>query len=200
MRNRILIGTLSTVVLGILLYSFVGTGGQQNYIDSINARRAETDEFMKTSEESPFVESAIDYEGLKYFDANPDFRILANLELLDANKIRRVPTSDGSEKMYYEYGYAVFDLLGRENRLLILKMVGGIEHIFIPFADSTSGDQTYGGGRYLEIDDWRTDKAVLDFNNAYNPYCAYSETYSCPLPPAENYLAIAIAAGEKNYD
>ena len=79
-------------------------------------------------------------------------------------------------------------------------MVGGIEHIFIPFADSTSGEDTYGAGRYLELGEIKNDRVVIDFNYAYNPYCAYSIDFSCPLPPAENYLAVAIEAGEKNYD
>ncbi|TNF44645.1 MAG: DUF1684 domain-containing protein, partial [Cytophagales bacterium] len=71
---------------------------------------------------------------------------------------------------------------------------------FIPFTDATSGGETYGGGRYLDIDDVSSDTVFVDFNYAYNPYCAYNPDYACPLPPKENLLTISIEAGEKNYD
>ena len=69
--------------------------------------------------------------------------------------------------------------------------------IFGPFRDATSGKETYGAGRYLDLEEPHRDEAVVDFNLAYNPYCAYSEAYSCPLPPAENWLKVEVTAGEK---
>jgi hypothetical protein len=86
------------------------------------------------------------------------------------------------------------------NKLLLLEMEKPFQNkLFIPFADETSANQTYGAGRYLEADKPNGNIVALDFNLAYNPYCAYSEEYSCPFPPPENLLSVAIEAGEKKY-
>jgi len=185
----------------ILLYSFLETGGQDNYVQEILDKRAETDQFMRNSKESPFLNKLESYHGLNYFEPDLEFKINADFTKISDGKIRKLPTSDGKEEQYQEYGFADFNLDRRNHRLLILKTVEGeSNHIFIPFADSTSGDETYGAGRYLELPTIKGGKVLLDFNLAYNPYCAYSADYSCPLPPAENYLATSIKAGEKNYD
>jgi len=76
---------------------------------------------------------------------------------------------------------------------------GGRETLFIPFKDATSGKETYGAARYLEIEETEVGIFLVDFNKAYNPYCAYSEAYSCPFPPRENWLEVAIKAGEKKF-
>lgn len=199
-RNQLLYLIFGTVILAILFYSFIGNFNQENYIQEVLDKREEIDEFMRTSSESPFQRVTEPYNGLSYYDPDPDYRIIADFVPIENGSIRRLPTSDGKEEMYTEYGYADFDLNGRFHRLLVLEMVGGIKHIFVPFADSTSGDVTYGAGRYLEVPTIRNGKIELDFNLSYNPYCAYSAEYSCPLPPAENYLATAIPAGEKNYE
>jgi uncharacterized protein (DUF1684 family) len=199
-RNKLLYTIFGLVILIILIYSFAGNFNQENYLQEVLDKRAEIDQFMRSSDDSPFQTVEEPYQGLNYYDPNPDYRINADFTKIDSGKVRRLPTSDGKEEMYREYGFADFMLNGREHRLLVLEMVGGINHIFIPFADSTSGEDTYGAGRYLELPTIRNGKILLDFNYSYNPYCAYSASYSCPLPPAENYLATSILAGEKNYD
>ena len=104
--------------------------------------------------------------------------------------------SDGSEEVYRKFAHAVFSLKDKPCRLLVVKLN---DTYSILFRDITSGKETYGGGRYLEIDpaNLTNNHAVLDFNSAYNPYCAYNPDYACPLPPAENTLLIAVKAGEK---
>jgi len=199
-RNQLIYVIVGVMVLIILFYSFLGTNGQETYIQEVLTKREETDRFMRASEESPFNNAEEVYNGLKYYDPNPDYKINADFTLISNGDLRRLPTSDGKEEIYREYGFADFELDGRSHRLLILQMEGGLNHIFLAFADSSSGDETYGAGRYLEIPEIRDGKILLDFNYAYNPYCAYVADYSCPLPPAENYLATYILAGEKNYE
>jgi hypothetical protein len=101
------------------------------------------------------------------------------------------------------YGYFEFEAGGQRCRVQVYRTIENIQaggrELFIPFRDATSGQETYGAGRYLDLQENTTGLYELDFNNAYNPYCAYTETYSCPVPPAENTLPIPIPAGEKIY-
>lgn len=103
--------------------------------------------------------------------------------------------SDGNEEVYDKFAHAVFKLNGETCRLLVVKLENTYS---ILFRDGTSGKETYGGGRYLELDPAQltSNGAIVDFNNAYNPYCAYNPTYSCPIPPAENTLSVPVKAGE----
>jgi hypothetical protein len=127
----------------------------------------------------------------------------ARLQPLENKHVRIIRTSDQKENQYIEFANAVFQLDGREHRLLILEILGPDPRqgeLFLGFADATSANETYGGGRYLDLERVRGATSIdLDFNKAYNPYCAYTEGFSCPLPPKENILGIAIPAGEKNY-
>lgn len=187
-------------VLIVILYPFNHEEKQETYIDQIQKHRAEIDAFMRNGEKSPFRANPETYHGLKYYDPDPGYMVTAEFIPVDVETPVVLVTSDGKAVEYFKYGYAHFELNGRANKLLILKqIISGSEYLFIPFADSTSGDETYGGGRYLETDILSDKTLIIDFNLAYNPYCTYSADYSCPLPPVENYLAIAITAGEKDY-
>jgi uncharacterized protein (DUF1684 family) len=114
-----------------------------------------------------------------------------------------LPTSDGEEKQYKEYAYAEFSLDGEKNKLLILEIIDVGPYrgtLFLAFADATSANETYGAGRYLDLKKVPGATSVtLDFNKAYNPYCAYSDKFSCPFPPKENVLKVAVKAGEKSF-
>jgi uncharacterized protein (DUF1684 family) len=114
-------------------------------------------------------------------------------------------TSGTKAKQYYRFGYITFKLTDSVFKLTVyqgadlMQTVLYKNHLFLPFTDITSGEESYGTGRYLdlEITDIVNNNVVLDFNKAYNPYCAYSDRYNCPIPPRENHLNIAILAGEK---
>ena len=112
-------------------------------------------------------------------------------------------TNDGKEQRFIEYAYAEFDLDGYHHKLLILEVadMGPFKgKLFFAFGDETSADETYGAGRYLDLEKVPGASTItLDFNKAYNPYCAYTANYSCPLPPSQNLLRIPIKAGEKIY-
>ena len=107
---------------------------------------------------------------------------------------------------YRKYGELKFSLEGKMltlsvyQNLELTKKAGFEDYLFIPFTDLTNGDETYGGGRYIDfrMDQLKEKLVRLDFNRAYNPYCAYSKGYSCPIPPAENLLPVAIRAGVKS--
>jgi uncharacterized protein (DUF1684 family) len=117
-----------------------------------------------------------------------------------------MPTYSGESKTYVQYGIAKFTLNGQEYQLSIYRMSGRTlpqyrDLLFVPFKDQSNGESTYGGGRYLDlrVQDIVDSILMLDFNKAYNPYCAYSDGYSCPIPPDENHLEVSILAGEKEY-
>lgn len=192
---------IGLVVLVILFYSFFQ--GEQDYPQVITQHREEVDKFMKFSDDSPIMDSIkADFEGLRYFPINPEYKVTAALEKLSKNQTLTLGTSDGKNKTYTKYAYATFQIGGVTSKLLLLQSQdeNGQKHLFIPFGDQTNGNETYGGGRYLDLEFTKGSQTTIDFNMSYNPYCAYSPNFSCPLPPAENRLAISIEAGERNYE
>lgn len=197
-RNRIIYTSVFLIIVVIIIYSLNGES-PETYKKQIIKEREEQDSFMRNSEESPFVVHDVEYHGLHYYEPDLKYKINARFEPIEEKEIRKLPTSDNQEKEYLEYGYAHFELDGQKEKLLILENVKD-ELLFLAFGDATSAGETYGGGRYLEVTHDGGNGILLDFNKAYNPYCAYTEGYSCPLPPRENLLNVAIKAGEKSYD
>lgn len=118
-----------------------------------------------------------------------------------------MPTYSGVKKTYVKYGTLRFRLNGRKQSLNVYRSLSlqanakYKDYLFIPFKDKTNGMISYGGGRYLDLKttDLKDNTYTLDFNKAYNPYCAYSDGFNCPIPPAANHLAIEIKAGEKKF-
>jgi uncharacterized protein len=191
------------VCLVSLFYSFWGNQDQTTYIQKIKKEREEKDHFMETSKESPFSEAKENFTALKYYPVDPKFKIIADLTPVEEKNVVVLATSDGKEERYIEYAYAEFDFNGLHNKLLILEMMemGPFRgKLFLAFGDETSGGETYGAGRYIDVAKVQGSQTItLDFNNAYNPYCAYADKFSCPFPPADNLLKIAVQAGEKTY-
>ena len=109
-------------------------------------------------------------------------------------------TSKGTRQQFHRLGYFEFDIDGKRVKLQAYKSAERESNeLFIPFRDGTSGKESYGAARYLDVEENSDNKYVVDFNYAYNPYCAYSEDYVCPLPPKENWLVLRIPAGEMKY-
>lgn len=190
-------------VISFIIYSLQGGSSKEDYTASIQKDRSEKEEFMNSGEGSPFLKDSVPFTGLQYFPIDEKYRVKAALEPIEDKKVVILSTSDGNEQKYLEYAFATFSLEGIENKLLILELMEmGPQRgkLFLAFADETSGDETYGAGRYLDVKKVpAATSVVLDFNLAYNPYCAYNDSYSCPFPPKENILKIPIKAGEKNY-
>lgn len=190
------------ILLTIIYYSLGGGDNQQAYREQVADVRAERVRFLKSSEQSPFQQFNKKYEPVSYFEIDAKYKVRANLERISSPIRMAVQNSDGTTSTYSKFAYASFKLDGQPYKLLILKPAGfGAlpNTYFTAFADDTSGDTTYGGGRYLDLEIGKSDNIDIDFNMAYNPYCAYVSEYSCPLPPAENILPVKIEVGEKAF-
>ena len=201
-RNVFIVGII-IVLLGVIVFSSLTSGeADEAYLARIEQQREEKDRDMRNGEDSPFASDSIEYKGLNYFPIDRSYKIKARLEIIADKKIATLPTSDGQQKQYLEFAFVVFDLQDQENRLLILETVGGEFDgmLFLAFGDDTSADETYGAGRYLELEQEGENTITIDFNLAYNPYCAYTDGFSCPFPPSGNLLGIPIRVGEKNYE
>lgn len=201
--QNIILVVAGLVILISIIYAFTGGDDVVTYAAEIKKEREDRDRFMRTSDESPFKNAKEEYAGLSYFEPDLKYRIIADLVPIQNKKVVTLATNDGKEQRYQEYAYAEFDLNGYHHKLLILEVIdmGPFRgKLFFAFGDETSADETYGAGRYLDLEKVPGSQTItLDFNKAYNPYCAYNETYSCPLPPPENLLTIPIRAGEKVY-
>ncbi|MGH2572359.1 MAG: DUF1684 domain-containing protein [Actinomycetota bacterium] len=161
--------------------------------------RRQKDEVFASSAHSPLtVEQKIGFRGLDYFPENPGLVIEVDLDTsVDPEQVL-LPTSTGALRAYRRAGLVRFELEGHPVELtLFAEELQG--DLFLPFRDATSGEESYPGGRYLEVGAPRGGRVVIDFNHAYNPYCAYAEGWSCPLPPPENWVDVPIRAGEKKF-
>ena len=168
------------------------------YIARLEGERVEKDNFLKHSAYSP-IEDRPSFSGLNYYPPNLDYRYELPLQKADEPELLTFQTSTGDEQTYHRLGTVDFVAEGQTVQLAVYQPTDH-EGLFVPFRDATSGEETYGAGRYLEPELLGNGTLLLDFNLAYNPYCAYSESYSCPLPPFENHLtSVAIRAGEKAY-
>ncbi len=160
--------------------------------------RAAKDHFMKGDHQSPLTgEQRHDFKGLSYYDEDADLKLVLDVNRAEGRDIVDMQTSTGDVASYLRWGRVTFDVDGETAELTLYRDPHGHD-FFLPFADTTSGKETYGAGRY-EVQERADGQVVLDFNYAYNPYCAYNEHWSCPLTPFENRLRVPIRAGEKNF-
>jgi hypothetical protein len=159
--------------------------------------RQDKDYFFRTDPDSPIpAEERESFTGLQYFPYNDDLCFALDVDTFLWKSEIMMPTSAGEEAAYARYGRIRFMVEGKEQTLTVFQSEHGL---FLPFQDATSGIETYAGGRYLEPDIDVTGKCLVDFNLAYNPFCAYGDGWSCPVPPPENRLGVRITAGEKKY-
>lgn len=191
------------VFFGSLLYTVLGGGEQtEQYIERVEKERDRQFKYLKYNMESPLTEpQKRELERLEFYAVDPAFLVKARIEPIESKKMIEVPLTDGSVEKYVRHSFAVFELEGKELRLLLLQAADESDkrNFFLAFADVTSGEETYGGGRYLNLRQDGQRSITIDFNLAYNPYCAYNPDYACPIPPRENILEVPIRAGEKNY-
>ena len=201
--KHILFSVVGLAVIIIFIYSFNSTSSSGiAYPDKIQQYRIEKNEFMKSSSESPLTkDQKSGFTGLNYFPVNEKLKIKADFEPSETSDYRILPMSKGEQQEYKVHGHAVFQLNNSIYRLVVFKSADENEDaLFLPFFDTSNEVTTYGGGRYLEPELVNKNTILLDFNYAYNPYCAYSPDYICPLPPLENRLSANINAGEKMYE
>lgn len=157
--------------------------------------RAQKDAFFKLSPDSPIpADERASFAGLRYYPENNDLRREVQIEEFAAKEPIEMLTTTGDVQEYLRWGCFSVEVDGRSAELTVYYARWG--GYFVPFVDATSGAETYGAGRYLELEELAGGSFLADFNLAYNPYCAYNAYYSCPIPPAENRIAIPIRAGE----
>ena len=164
----------------------------------------ELDDFYTDSTTSPLSpEERAAFHGHQFFSYNPEMAVEANIEVLENEPWFNMATSSGVSREYRRYAKATFELRGQTLELFLyqskrlMAMEEYQDHLFLPFMDKTTGVSTYGTGRFMDITKPEGNTMVLDFNYAYNPYCAYTDGYSCPITPKENYIDVEVNAGIK---
>jgi uncharacterized protein len=159
--------------------------------------RMEKNKYFANDPHSPLARAQRkEFSGLKYFPENPKLSLEVQVEQFTQQVEVEMQTSSGDVQVYTRYGRFKFEVEGVAAELTLYHTEGGF---FLPFADALAGKETYGAGRYLEPEDLGEGRCLVDFNYAYNPYCAYNDIWSCPITPAENRLKVAMRAGEMSF-
>ena len=161
--------------------------------------RSTREKYMRDDPDSPIPPAKKDVLlPLRYYPLDPDYIVPAELEVSRDRPVLEMPTSTGTLRRMERVGVLEFTLHGKPMTLAAFVEEGhALESLFVPFADATTGTETYAAGRYLDITPTPTGLYQVNFNNAYNPSCAYNERFECPYPPASNRLQVAVRAGEK---
>jgi len=207
MRKILLVSGL-VAAIGLLLYSWTDTqtparADDPAYAARIRLARQQKDNAFRTAASSPIpAAERVAFSGLRYFRPDGAYRVTA--QLMRAAVLAPLPLAltGGSADAYARWGTAEFELGGQPQKLVLLQKQGlgtNPQELFLPFTDPTNGQQTYGGGRYLDlpVPAPKATEITLDFNAAYSPFCAYNHDYSCPKPPADNRLTVPVPAGEQ---
>ncbi|HET9503926.1 MAG TPA: DUF1684 domain-containing protein [Hymenobacter sp.] len=203
--RKLWIAGLVLAILGLLLYSISGTQPTKTlgeaYLAKLRETRRQKDQTLHNAADSPIPGAQrATFAGLRYFAPVADFRVTASIKRLPVLLPQPLAMSLGAPESYQRWGTAEFELNGKPQKLTLLQKAGD-KQLFVPFTDPTNGEQTYGAGRYIDVPlpPAEANEVELDFNQAYNPYCAYNHDYSCPLPLAENRLTVPVVAGEQAF-
>lgn len=195
----------SFLLLALIFLGTVLQAQNASFAANIDLHRAEYKADFLSNPRSPL--RAADTSLLDFYPAKPEWAIPATFERTPDAKPFIMMTYSGQKRDYVQFGVLYFELEGQKHSLSIyqnLKLIQDStyrDHLFLPFKDLSNGGETYGGGRYLDFrqSDIQNGVLLLDFNKCYNPWCAYSDGYNCPIPPRENHLNIDIPAGERNF-
>jgi len=197
-------------IILLLTISLVGCAQQKatfdDYTASIKDFQYKLNAEFANAEESPLTEKDFkNFRALDFFPIDSTYKVTAKFVPEENPKLFEMPTTTDRLPVYKTYGTATFSLNGKELTLHIyqnqelIKKPKYTKHLFIPYTDLTNSNGSYGGGRYIDLEIPEGDTISIDFNTSYNPYCAYNHKYSCPIPPRENDLDVAIKAGVKAY-
>jgi uncharacterized protein (DUF1684 family) len=191
---------VTLAVVAVLGATAACTMRERPYPEEIGAWRADKDNFMRESPESPVAASErASFPPLPYFPVNEEYRVPAELDVISSDQIIEMSTSTGQRRRMRRIGTLRFTLKGQPLTLtaFVEASENDMRRLFVPFADLTNGAETYQGGRYLDLDRTATGIYDVDFNRAYHPFCVFNSGYDCPVPPRENRIAVPIRAGEK---
>jgi uncharacterized protein len=201
----------SLILVALISFSFIFFScGEKNdpavekYVQEVEQYRHEKDDYMRNNPVSPFnQDSTVEFEPLNYYPVDPAFVFKSKLHEYDQKDTITVYGTKGEARKAVRYGYVTFDYNNKPYKVNVYKGTTsqGEEYYSIWFTDKTTGGETYGVGRYIDFDINPDSNYVytVDFNLAYNPYCAYSARYSCAIPTKEDHLDIAVTAGEKKF-
>ncbi len=199
MKNCLLI--LSLLCMSVLFAQ------ESKYFKEVKKFQQKLNKEFSSKEDSPLSEEDLaTFESLEFFPIDSNFRVTASLKLYKDSKPFQMKTTTSRLPVYKLYATASFQLNGKDYSLEIyqnekLLLTPDYEdHLFLPFTDLTNGESSYGGGRYIDLKLPEGNSIVIDFNLSYNPYCAYNERFSCPIPPKLNHLNTKILAGVKAFD
>lgn len=202
MKRQYIFVILIFAILGVTIINFLSVGeGSEEYKQRVEEDRKNRNGYMRSSSSPLKSEDRKDFTGLNYYPIDESYKVRAKLTEVKLKQPIFIPTTTGESKKYIPFGYAEFELKGSQYKLLLYQdwEETNPNRLSLMFADDTSGDETYGGGRYIDVTHTGNNSVIIDFNMAYNPFCHFNEEYSCPIPPRENLLTIAIEAGEKVY-
>lgn len=168
-------------------------------IPDVAAWRAEKDRFMRSDDSPVPKEQRANFPPLTYYDIDPAYQVPASLAVAPGEAVLELPTSTGQRRKMRKIGTLNFTLKGEALTLSAFVDAGtnDVRRLFVPFGDLTNGNETYPGGRYLDLDRTATGIYDLDFNRAYHPFCVFNADYDCPYPPRENRLKVLLRAGER---
>nr|WP_297786148.1 DUF1684 domain-containing protein [uncultured Allomuricauda sp.] len=179
---------------------------KSDLIADILEYQKEQNESFKDPDSSPLPDKyRKDFDGLDFFAPDTTYIVKARFERTPDAEPFLMPTTTDRRSQEVVYGIAHFTLNGKEHQLEVYQSLGLMDdeayedYLFLPFLDNTNGEETYGGGRYIDLTIPKGDTLIIDFNKAYNPYCVYNKKYSCPLVPRQNYLRTNVRAGVKNF-
>ncbi|MDC9722001.1 MAG: DUF1684 domain-containing protein [Urechidicola sp.] len=175
---------------------------KQTHADEIEAYQYEMNVYYSDKKTSPLKKNDLkSFKHLDFFPTDESFRIVATFERTPNEIPFEMQTSTDRLPIYTQYGIATFTINGKELSLRLYQSQSSAldpdydGHLFVPFNDLTNGNETYDAGRYIDLSIPEANTIVIDFNKSYNPYCAYNDRYSCPIPPRENNLDVEIKAG-----
>ena len=193
-------------IICLFLICTLNLFAQEEKVKTSKEYQEELNRSFADSLHSPLTEEdRLHFEGLDFFPIDEKYIVKAKFLKLKKQKPFDMPTTTDRKPKYIKYGELHFTIDSKDMVLTVYKNIdlskrkGFKDYLFLPFLDATNGIETYGGGRYLDMRVPTSDEVIIDFNKAYNPYCAYNHKYSCPIVPLENELAVEIKAGVKKF-
>lgn len=196
---------IKMILLAMLFVSSLACQNDKKINDALAFQKKMNDEFSNKLHSPLTDEDLASFSKLDFFPVDPSLVVTAKLKFHENSKPFKMATTTDRQPIYKLYATASFTLNGKEHQLeiyqnqqLMLSM-DYEDYLFLPFTDNTNGVSSYGGGRYIDLSIPEGDTIVIDFNRAYNPYCAYNAKYSCPIPPKVNDLDTEIKAGVMAY-
>ncbi|GAB4056178.1 DUF1684 domain-containing protein [Spirosoma litoris] len=197
---------MKTLILLLTTLLTTAAIAQSSFSDQLAKHREKYKKDLLKSAGGPLA-SEEELAFVQFYAPDSTYRVTATVQLTPKAEPFEMPTYNGMTRPHVSYAILSFVLDGKPQQLTLYRNLNVIrmpeyrDYLFLPFKDATSGQETYGGGRYIDFrtGDVQNGQLIIDFNKAYNPYCAFHEGYPCPIPPKQNQLSVAVPVGEKAY-